>query len=61
MKKVRVKIFDEEHEEKLEKKVNEFLDDITEKDFIDIKYGLSTLFDMKSQVYCFTAMVIYKK
>jgi len=58
---IQVKIFDEEHEEDLEEKINDFLEDLDEDQLIDIKYQISTLYDYKDQVYCYTAMIIYKK
>ncbi len=58
---IQVKIFDEEHEKDLEEKVNEFLEKIKVEDLIDIKYQISTLYDYKDQIYCYSAMVIYKK
>ncbi len=57
---LKIKCFDEEHETMLEEKVNEFLETIDAEKLVDIKYQLATMFDMKSQIYCFSAMVIYK-
>lgn len=58
---IRVKIFDEEHEEDLETKMNDFLEDLDEQELIDIKYQLSTFYDYKDQIYCYSAMIIYKE
>ncbi|QVK18834.1 sporulation protein Cse60 [Mycoplasmatota bacterium] len=58
---VRVKIFDEEHEEDLETKINDFLEDLDEQQLVDIKYQLSTFYDYKDQIYCYSAMIIYKE
>ncbi|HEY8365467.1 MAG TPA: sporulation protein Cse60 [Haloplasmataceae bacterium] len=58
---IQVKIFDEEHEKDLEEKVNEFLEDLDEDDLIDIKYTISSFYDYKDQIYCYSAMIIYKK
>ncbi len=58
---IQVKVFDEEHEKDLEDNVNEFLETIDEEDLIDIKYQLSTLYDYKEQIYCYSALIIYKK
>lgn len=55
-----VKIFDEEHEKDLEKQLNDFLSDLDEDDIVDIKYQLSSFFDHQEQIFCFSAMVIYK-
>ncbi len=55
-----VKIFDESHEEDLEEAVNDFLsyDDI---EVIDIKYQVAVMYDHKEQIFCFSAMIVYKK
>lgn len=58
--KVQVKIFDEEHEKDLEDKVNEFLEKIDVEELIDIKYSISSFYDYKAQIYCYSAMIIYK-
>ena len=56
---MKVKLFDESHEEDLEDAINEFLlqNDI---EVIDIKYQLSIMYDYKEQIYCYTAMILYK-
>lgn len=58
---LKVKLFDEEHEVDLEEKINKFLEKVDDKNLIDIKYQVATLYDYKSQVYCYSAMVIYKE
>lgn len=58
---VKVKLFDEEHEMDLEEKLNKFLEKIDPKNLIDIKYQVATMYDYKSQIYCYSAMVIYKE
>ncbi len=55
----KVKCFDEEHETILEEKINNFIE-TNSIDVIDIKYQVSSMFDMKSQIYCFSAMLIYE-
>lgn len=55
-----VRIFDEEHELDLEKQVNDFLYDIDEEDVIDIKYSVATLYDGRSQIYCYSCMIIIR-
>ena len=54
--KLKVKVFDCEHENDLETKINEFIED---KEIIDIKYQLSIALDKEEQIYCFSAMIIY--
>lgn len=56
-----VKVFDENHELDLEKKVNDFLKNINDEDIVDIKYQVATLYDEREQIYCYSAMIIYKK
>lgn len=55
---MKVKIFDENHEKDLEKAINEFLEDDIE--LIDIKYQVAIGLFGEEQVYCFSAMIIYK-
>ena len=57
---MKVKIFDLESEQELEEKVNIFLEDL-EGDLIDIKYQVSASIFAEEQIYCFSAMIIYKK
>ena len=54
---MKVKLFDETHEEDLEDKINEFLVDDLE--VIDIKYQISSFSFGEEQIYCFSAMIIY--
>lgn len=56
---MKVKLFDESHEKDLEEKVNEFLNTL-EREVVDIKFGVSTSMFSEDQIYCFSAMVIYK-
>ncbi|HEY8435578.1 MAG TPA: sporulation protein Cse60 [Haloplasmataceae bacterium] len=58
---VKVKLFDEEHELDLEEKVNAFLANIQPEQLIDIKYQVATMYDYKNQIYCYSAMIIYKE
>ena len=56
---MKVKVIDEECEQDLEDEVNLFLDEGY--DIIDIKYQISS-FDLgEEQIYCFSAMIIYKE
>lgn len=56
---MQVKIFDEEDENDLENDINEFLscDDI---DVVDIKYQVGVSVFSDEQIYCFSAMIIYR-
>ncbi|MBS5852498.1 MAG: sporulation protein Cse60 [Bacilli bacterium] len=55
-----IKVFDEEHELDLEKKVNEFLSNFQTDDIIDIKYSVATLYDGRSQIYCYSCLIMIK-
>lgn len=55
-----VKIFDEDHEQDLEDAINEFIPYVSE--IIDIKYSVAIMNDLKTneQIYCYSAMIIYR-
>ena len=55
---MKVKVFDESHEKDLEAVLNEF---IMEVDVIDIKYQVSVAVFGEEQIYCFSALVMYKR
>ena len=56
---MKIKVFDESHEKDLELVVNEFLNTIEE--LIDIKYQVAISFLGEEQIYCFSAMIVYRK
>ncbi len=55
---MKVKIFDESHELDLEERINTFLSE--HKDIIDIKYQVSITMFSEEQIYCFSALIMYK-
>lgn len=55
---MKVKVFDETHEKDLENSINEF---IVNKNVIDIKYNVSIAVSGEEQIYCFTALIMYKE
>ena len=57
---MKVKVIDENHEKDLENSVNEFLEHL-EGQVIDIKFSVSASIFAEEQVYCFSAMILYKK
>jgi len=60
---IQVKVFDHEHEKDLEKDMNRFLKQIDEDQLVDIKYNVAAMAEEEEdeeQIYCFSAMVIYK-
>ncbi len=60
---IQVKVFDYEHEKDLEKDMNSFLSKLDDGKVIDIKYHVTGMPDEDDdeQIYCFSAMVVYKK
>ncbi len=54
---MKVKIFDENHEKDLEESINNFISDV---EVIDIKYEVSIGVFSEEQIYCFSAMILYK-
>ena len=56
---LRVKIIDENHEKDLENGVNNFLES-TEYEIVDIQFRSAVSIFSEEQVYCFSAMIIYK-
>ena len=57
---MKVIIFDESHEKDLEEDINNFLEDTENIEIIDIKYQVSTAMFSEEQIYCFSAMIVYK-
>jgi ERCC4-related helicase len=59
---IQVKLFDREHEKDLEKEMNRFLKGLDEKSLLDIKYNVAAMSEEEEdeQIYCFSAMIIYK-
>lgn len=56
---MKVKVFDEEHEKDLEEDINKFLEEINP-DVIDIKLSTSSSIYGEEQIYCFTALIMYR-
>ena len=56
---MKVKVFDEAHEKDLERVINDFLEDGV--DIIDIKFDVSASIYSEEQIYCFSALVMYKE
>lgn len=59
---IQVKLFDREHEKDLEKEMNRFLKGMDEKQLMDIKYNVAAITEDEEdeQIYCFSAMIIYR-
>ena len=56
---LRVKIIDENHEKDLENGVNNFLES-TEYEIVDIQFRSAVSIFSEEQIYCLSAMIIYK-
>ena len=56
---LRVKIIDENHEKDLQNGVNNFLES-TEYEIVDIQFRSAVSIFSEEQIYCFSAMIIYK-
>lgn len=57
---MKVKIFDESHEKDLEDDINLFFKE-KNPDVIDIKYSVSNAIYGEEQIYCFSALILYKE
>ena len=56
---MKIKIFDESHEKDLEDDINKFILE-SKPNIIDIKYSVSNAMTSEDQVYCFSALIMYK-
>lgn len=54
---MKVKIFDEESEIDLEEDINNFINNV---ELVDIKYQISVSIFYEEQIYCFSALILYK-
>lgn len=56
---LKVKVFDEAHEKDLEEAINKFTEE-TKSEIIDIKFAVSACLYAEEQIYCFSALIMYK-
>lgn len=56
---MKVKVFDESHEKDLEEAINAYIKE-NEIEVIDIKFSVSSSIYAEEQIYCFSAMLMYK-
>lgn len=56
---MKVKVFDESHEKDLEEEINKFLSE-NDINLIDIKFSVSNSLFSEEQIYCFSALILYK-
>lgn len=54
---MKVKVFDEDHEKDLENAINDFIEDV---EVFDIKYSTSLAISGEDQIYCFSALIMYR-
>ena len=56
---IKVKVIDENHEKDLERRINEFLQEIGE--VVNIQFSTAITMFAQEQIYCFSAMILYKE
>jgi hypothetical protein len=56
---IKVNVIDESHEKDLERRVNEFLSE--DREVVDIQFRTAISIFSEEQIYCFSAMIIYKE
>jgi ribose 5-phosphate isomerase RpiB len=56
---MKIKIFDEAHEKDLENEINKYIEE-KKIDIIDIKYSVAASVYGEEQIYCFSALLMYK-
>ena len=57
---MKVKIIDETHEKDLEEEINKFLNNC-EFEIIDIKFNSAVAIYGEEQIFCFSALIMYKE
>ncbi len=57
---IQVKVFDEAHEDDLSEAINAYLAENPNIELFDIKYSTAIGIDKEEQLYCFSAMLIYR-
>lgn len=56
---MKIKLFDESHEKDLEQDINNFLKE-NSVEVIDIKFSVAVALFSEEQIYCFSALLMYK-
>ena len=57
---MKVKVFDESHENDLEQDINNFIKE-NKVEIIDIKFSVGVSLFSEEQIYCFSALVMYSE
>ena len=55
---MKVKVIDEGHEKDLEDEINAFIED---KEVYDIKFSTAVAVSGEDQIFCFSALIVYKR
>ena len=56
---MKIKIFDESHEKDLEAAIKSFIEE-KQAEIVDIKYSVAASVYGEEQIYCFSALLLYK-
>ncbi len=54
---MKVKVFDFDHEKDLEEAINEFISGV---EVLDIKFNVAVSVFSEEQIFCFSALVVYR-
>ena len=57
---MKIKIFDESHEKDLEESIKKFIEEKEIDNIIDIKFSVAASLYGEEQIYCFSALMMYK-
>ena len=57
---MKIKIFDESHEKDLEDTMKKYIEENNIDNIIDIKYSVAASLYGDEQIYCFSALLMYK-
>ena len=57
---MKIKIFDESHEKDLEDAIKKYIEEKEIDNIIDIKYSVAASIYGEEQIYCFSALLMYK-
>lgn len=58
---MKVKVFDEQHEDDLTDAIQTFLDQQTHIHIVDIKFSTACCIQEEEQIYCFSALLMYEE
>lgn len=58
---MKVKVFDEEHEDDLSDAMNAFLQEHAQLHIVDIRFSTAVAIIDDAQIYCFSALLLYEE